>query len=77
MGRRRFKTGWKSSMHYDFPYPGEPGRGLRDEIGILTWEAVGGVKFVGTELPNDAVVPGTPWSGYTCLQSGGGGGVNI
>jgi hypothetical protein len=72
MSRRRFPSSWKSSMHFDFPYPGEPGSGLRDEVGILAWTPVGDVKFVGTELPNDAVVTGCPLFGYRCLQTGGG-----
>jgi hypothetical protein len=69
LSRRKFPSSYKSLLHFDFPYVGEPNSGLRDEIGIEGWSAQGNTKFVGTELPNDGVVAGTPWYGYRCLQT--------
>jgi hypothetical protein len=74
MAMRSFHKSVKSLMQFNWPYPGEPGDGLRDEIGILEWTRSGDVKFVGTELPNDGVVTDCPLFGYRCLQIGGGGG---
>ena len=58
--RRKFRGNLKSLLHFDYPYYLEPGDGCRDEIGLMTWTRQGGTKFVGTEIPNDAVVVGTP-----------------
>lgn len=57
-------------MHFDYPYYAEPGDGCRDEIGLEAWTRGTGVKFVGTEAPNDAVVAGTPKfdGAYRCPQ---------
>jgi hypothetical protein len=71
LGRLAYGT-IKSLMHFDFPYHGEPNSGLRDEIGLETWEKQGNTKFVnqgGTAyLPNDETVAGTPQFGYRCAQ---------
>ena len=67
--RRTFHSSIKSLLHFDYPYYGETGDALRDEIGAYSWGRNGSVKFVGTETPNDSVVSGTPKFGYRCLQS--------
>ena len=59
----------KSLLHFDFPYFGENGDGLRDEIGLLTWTRQGNAKLVGVEEPLDENVAGTPKFGYRCLQT--------
>lgn len=66
--RRKFRGNLKSLLHFDYPYYLEPGDGCRDEIGLMTWTRQGGTKFVGTEIPNDAVVVGTPKFGYRCAH---------
>jgi hypothetical protein len=67
--RRKFDNDILSLMHFDYPYTGEPGDGMRDEIGILSWETAGNAKFVGTEQPVAAVVANTPKFGWRCLQT--------
>jgi hypothetical protein len=69
MSRRSFPNSFKSLLHFNLPYYKEPGALLKDEIGIETWQKNGDAKFVGTYLPNDATVAGTPWNGYLCLQT--------
>lgn len=56
----------KVLLHFDYPYFGEPGDGLKDEIGSVTWAKIGTVPFVGTEQPVNSVIPGTPKFGYRC-----------
>ena len=69
MSRREYKNGEIALLHFDFPYYGENGDGLRDEIGNLSWSAQGNAKLVGTEAPVAQVVEGTPKFGYRCLQT--------
>lgn len=69
MSRREYKNGEIALLHFDFPYYGETGDGLRDEIGKLSWSAQGNAKLVGTEAPVAQVVEGTPKFGYRCLQT--------
>ena len=69
MGRRKFPASWKALLHFDYPYYNEPGDGCRDEIGLETWTRSAGVKFVGAEAPNDAIVADTPkFDSYRCPQ---------
>ena len=56
-------------MHFDFPYRGETGDGLRDEIGAYTWNSAGNIKLVGSQKPVDKVVDVGAKFGYRCLQS--------
>ena len=56
-------------MHFDYPYYAEPNDGLNDEILGTVWSREGNVKLVGSEIPADAIVEGTPKFGYRCLQS--------
>lgn len=67
--RRKFDNDILSLMHFDFPYTGETGDGMRDEIGVLSWEKIGNATFVGTEQPVAAVVANTPKFGWRCLQT--------
>jgi len=69
MSRREYKNGEIALLHFDFPYYGETGDGLRDEIGKLSWSAQGNAKLVGAEAPVAQVVEGTPKFGYRCLQT--------
>lgn len=66
--RRKFRGNLKSLLHFDYPYYLESGDGCRDEIGLTTWTRQGSTKFVGTEIPNDAIVDDTPKFGYRCAQ---------
>ncbi len=69
MSRREYKNGEIALLHFDFPYYGETGDGLRDETGKLSWSAQGNAKLVGAEAPVAQVVEGTPKFGYRCLQT--------
>ena len=69
---RKFNRHIKTLMHFDYPYFAEPGDGLRDEIGVLSWEKAGNAKLVGVEIPVAENVPGTPKFGYRCLQTSAG-----
>lgn len=68
-GRRKFEDTMVSLMHFNYPYYSEPGDGMRDEVGILEWSAVGNAKFVGVEAPVAQSVAGTPKFGWRCLQT--------
>jgi hypothetical protein len=67
--RRKYPSSWKSLLHFDYPYPGQAGDGLRDELGLVTWTWVGSPLWVGTEAPVDATIAGTPRYGYRCLST--------
>lgn len=67
MKRRYFPHSYKSLLHFDYPYYGEPNDGCRDEIGLLNWTRVGGIQFAGLEVPYQ--VEGAPKFGYRCLYS--------
>lgn len=72
IGKRRFDRHIKSLMHFDYPYFEEPGDGMRDEIGVLSWSAEGNAIFVGTEVPiapSNTETEGTPKFGWRCLQT--------
>lgn len=67
--RRKFDTNIKSLIHFDYPYFAEPFDGCRDEINGNIFARYGGVKFVGTQIPCDKIIAGTPKFGYRCLCS--------
>lgn len=76
--RHKYPVQYKALLHFDYPYPNSVAAaatssgcgGLRDEIGLCSWDIVGSVRFVGTEAPA-IVVPGTPKFGWRCPQFGG------
>lgn len=76
--RHKYPVQYKALLHFDYPYPDSVAAaaasngcgGLRDEIGLCSWDIVGSVRFVGTEAPA-IVVPGTPKFGWRCPQFGG------
>ncbi len=76
--RHKYPVQYKALLHFDYPYPDSIAAaaasngcgGLRDEIGLCSWDIVGSVRFVGTEAPA-IVVPGTPKFGWRCPQFGG------
>jgi len=69
--RRVFPDTYRSLLHFDYPYQGYTGEGLRDEIGKLTWTAQGAPSFVGAEAPSPNTMTGTPMFGYRCYSSAG------
>lgn len=69
MARRTFDANISALLHFDFPYYGETGDGLRDEIGLFTWRRQGGAKLAGKEIPCDELTSGVPKFGYRCLYT--------
>lgn len=70
MPSRKFASNIKSLLHFDFPYYLENNDGLRDEVSSEKFTR-NNVKFVGTEIPNDEIIPGTPKFGYRCPSFSG------
>lgn len=70
MPSRKFASNIKSLLHFDFPYYLENNDGLRDEVSSEKFTR-NNVKFVGTEIPNDEIISGTPKFGYRCPSFSG------
>lgn len=76
--RHKYPVRYKALLHFDYPYPNSVAAavtssgcgGLRDEIGLCSWDIVGSVRFVGAESPA-ILVAGTPKFGWRCPEFGG------
>ena len=76
--RHKYPVRYKALLHFDYPYPNSVAAavtssgcgGLRDEIGLCSWDIVGSVRFVGAEPPA-ILVAGTPKFGWRCPEFGG------
>lgn len=76
--RHKYPVQYKALLHFDYPYPNSVAAaatssgcgGLRDEIGLCSWDIVGSVRFVGAESPA-ILVAGTPKFGWRCPEFGG------
>ena len=69
ISRRSYSSHILSILHFNYPYFAEHGDGLLDEIGSFSWTRSGNAKLVGSEIPADAIISGTPKFGYRCLHS--------
>lgn len=70
--RRKYSSGIKSVLHFNYPYYAEPNDGLEDDILGYVWtRSNSGVKLVGSEIPADQIISGTPKFGYRCLSTSG------
>ena len=69
MSLRFHDTHIKSLLHFNYPYFGESGDGLADDIGAFSWARSGNARLAGSQSPADLILASTPKFGYRCLHT--------
>ena len=69
MSLRFHDTHIKSLLHFNYPYFGESGDGLADDIGAFSWSRTGNARLAGSQSPADLILASTPKFGYRCLHT--------